>query len=179
MPHAFDRPVDYPGRPAPLRTLAAAVLTLSLGVAAGGAAAQPANRPAATQAQSPAGQKPAAAQPAGSPVDSRLAEIKKQLNITAAQQPQFEQFASVVKQNAQSMETLMQKAEQSSQPNAVEGLRTAANFAETEAENLKRLVPALESLYGTLSDQQKRAADRLFNAPPPSGPPPQTPRRRG
>ena len=66
----------------------------------------------------------------------------------------------------------MQKAAaQGAQQNAVEGLRTAASFAQTEADNLKRLVPALEALYASLSDQQKRAADKLFSAAPSSGAP--------
>ena len=55
----------------------------------------------------------------------------------------------------------------------MEGLRTAASFAQTEADNLKRLVPALEALYASLTDQQKRTADQLFNTAPPSGSPPQ------
>jgi protein CpxP len=171
MPHALDRPVDCPaarhGRVAARQALAGAVLTLSLAVAAIGTTAQ---------AQAPAGQKPGAATrpaaPAGNPIEGQLAEVKKRLSITAAQEPQFDQFATIVKQNAQTMEALMQKATaQGAQQNAVEGLRTAASFAQTEADNLKRLVPALEALYASLSEQQKRAADKLFGSTPPSGAP--------
>ncbi len=168
MPYALRRPDYRPAnrlaRPAALRALAGAVLLLSLGVAADWTTAQ---------AQSPAGQKPAAARPAGDPVEAQLGDIKKRLNITAAQQPQFEQFASVVKQNAKAMEALMQTAAQGAEKGAVEGLRTAATFAQTEADNLKRLLPALESLYTSLTDQQKRTADQLFNTAPPSGSPAQ------
>ena len=164
MPYAFERPE----RPAARRALAGAVLMLSLGVAANSATAQ---------TQSPAGQTPGAAtrqaEPAAHPVEARLGEIKQRLNITAAQQPQFDKFADVVKRNAQEMEALMEKAVQNAQQSAVEGLRAAADFAHTEAENLKRLVPALEALYTSLSEQQKRAADQLFSAPPPSDPPSQ------
>jgi hypothetical protein len=152
-----------------LRALAGAVLMLSLGVAADSATAQTANRPA--QAPSAAGQKPGAAQPAADPVEGQLAEIKKRLSITPAQQSQFDQFAGVVKQNAQDMEAMMQKAGQSAEQSAVEGLRSAASFAQTEADNLKRLVPALEGLYASLTDQQKRTADKLFNTAPSSGAP--------
>jgi protein CpxP len=169
MPNALDRPINPPRRPATLRALAGAVLMLSLGIAADSATAQTANRPA--QAQSSAGQKPGAGQPAGDRVEAQLGEIKKRLNITAAQQSQFDQFASTVKQNAQAMEALMQKAGQSAERNAVEGLRTAADFAQTEADNLKRLVPALDALYASFTDQQKRTADQLFNTASPSGAP--------
>ena len=170
MPDIHDRRIDRPairqGRPAARRVLAGAVLTLSLAVAATGATAQ---------AQAPAGQKPGAATaaaPAGNPIEGQLAEVKKRLSITAAQEPQFDQFATIVKQNAQTMDALMKKATaQDAQQNAVEGLRTAASFAQTEADNLKRLVPALEALYASLSEQQKRAADKLFSAAPSSSAP--------
>ncbi len=175
MPYALDRPdyrqVNRRGRPAALRLLAGAILMLSLGVAADSATAQTGSRPAPAQTQSPAGQK--GAQSAGDPVEAQLGNIKKRLNITAAQQPQFDEFATVVKQNAQAMEALMQKAAQGAEKSAVDGLRTAASFAQTEADNLKRLVPALELLYASLTDQQKRTADQLFSTAPPSGAPPQ------
>ena len=169
MPDALDLRIDCRavrrGHPAVRGALAGAVLTLSLAVAAIGATAQ---------AQAPAGQKPGAATrqaaPAGDPIETQLAEVKKRLSITAAQQPQFDQFATIVKQNAQTMDALMKKATaQGAQQNAVEGLRTAASFAQTEADNLKRLVPALEALYASLSEQQKRAADQLFSSAPSSG----------
>jgi hypothetical protein len=179
--HRDYRPVNHAGPPAALRVIAGAVLALSLGVAADGATAQNVNRPAPAQAQSPAGQKSAAARPAGDPVEAQLGDIKKRLSITAAQQPQFDQFASVVKQNAKEMDALMQKAAQGAEKGAIEGLRSAASFAQTEADNLKRLVPALEALYASLTDQQKRTADKLFNSAPSSGGPQGEPqgKRRG
>jgi periplasmic protein CpxP/Spy len=171
--HPANRPDNHRGRPAASWVLVGAVLMLSLGVAANSATAQTGNPSAPAQAQSPAGQKPGSARATADPIEGQLGNIKKRLNITAAQQPQFEQFATVVKQNAQAMEALMQKAAQGAEKSAVEGLRTAATFAQTEAENLKRLVPALEALYASLTDQQKRTADQLFNSAPPSGSPPQ------
>jgi hypothetical protein len=167
-------------RPGALRTLVGAVLMLSLGVATDSAMAQTGNKPQPAQAQSPtgqtsAGQKPAAAQnqapAADNPVEAHLADLKTQLNITAAQQPKFDEFAKVIKQNAETMDTAMQKAQQSAQQTAVEGLRAAANLTQTEADNLKRLVPALEALYATFSAEQKRTADELFSAGSPSGSP--------
>jgi hypothetical protein len=176
MPYALE-PWDYRSanrrdRPA-LRVLAGAVLMLSLGVVADSAMAQGVNRPTPAQAQSPAAQKPGAARSAGDPVEAQLGDIKKRLSITAAQQPQFDQFAAVVKQNAQAMDALMQQAAQGAEKSAVEGLRTAASFAQTEADNLKRLLPALEALYASLTDPQKRKADQLFNTGSPSGQSPQ------
>ena len=170
MPHTLDRL----NSPAARRALAGAVVLLSLGAAADSATAQTANKPA--QAQAPAGQKPAAAPTqapaAGNPIEAHLADIKQQLNITAAQQPKFEEFAKVIRQNAETMEAAMQKVQQSVRQSAVEGLRTAASLTQTEADNLKRLVPALEALYAALSGEQKRMADELFNTGSAAGPSP-------
>jgi periplasmic protein CpxP/Spy len=174
MPHALDR-LKYP---AALQALAGAVLMLSLGIAADSATAQTGNKQPPAQAQSPAGQKPAAAPKetpaADNPIDAHLAELKTQLNITAAQQPKFDEFAKVLKQNAETMDTAMQKAQQSAGQSAVEGLRAAASLTQTEADNLKRLVPALEGLYATLSAEQKRTADEMFSAGSSSGASPDT-----
>ena len=171
MPHALDRPKC----PAALRALAGAVLLLSLGVAADGATAQTANKPQPAQTQSPAGQKPAAApnqaSTAASPVEAHLAELKTQLKITAAQQPKFDEFAKVLKQNAETMQAAMQKGQQSARQTAVEGLRAAASLTQTEADNLKQLIPAFEALYASLSAEQKRTADEMFGTGSPSGAP--------
>lgn len=176
MPLAPDCPASRWMRRPARSAVAGAVMMLALGVAAGTTPAQ---------AQSPAKKAPPAAAPqtqaAGDPVEAQLAEIRTRLGITAAQQPHFENFANVLKQNAQAMEAMIQKAMPQARPNAVEGLRIAASFAQTEADNLKRLVPALEALYASLSEQQKRTADEMFGtAPssdtPPSGQPPARPR---
>lgn len=176
MPYALDRLE----RSAARRALAGAVLLLSLGVGAGGAAAQTGNRPQSpAHAQAPAAQKPGTAQSGAAPsqaqpedaVATHLAELKKQLDITAAQQPKFDEFAKVVKQNAETMDSAMQKMQQKAQQNAVENLRAAASLTQTEADNLKRLVPALEALYGSLTEQQKHVADEMFSSASPSGAP--------
>jgi hypothetical protein len=92
----------------------AAVLLPGLTGPGAGAAGLPEFRLA--QAQPPAGQRPAPpprqakpAQPPGNPVEGQIADLKKQLGITAAQQPQFDGFAQAIRQNAQAMDALMQQ----------------------------------------------------------------------
>jgi protein CpxP len=91
--------------------------------------------------------------------------LQKKLHITAAQQPQFDAFAQVMRQNAQAMDAAMPKQEQNRSTNAVEALRTSAQLAEAEAEGLKRLLPALQTLYDSLPDPQKRLADSVMGQP--------------
>ncbi len=101
-----------------------------------------------------------AAQSGGSDVDRQVADLKKQLKITPQQEPQFNAFAEVMRKNAQDADALMRQAPQTQ--NAVEGLKQAQQFTETQAEGMKRLVPALQALYDSLSDPQKKVADRVL-----------------
>lgn len=105
---------------------------------------------------------------AGADNDRQIADLRKRLAITPAQQPQFDAFAQAMRQNAQDMNALVQQEQQNPKPNAVEDLRSAAKLAEAEAAGLKRLLPPLQALYDSLSDQQKRTADQVLgnNGPP-------------
>ena len=121
------------------------------------------------------GSRGAAAQSGGSDVDRQVADLKKQLKITPQQEPQFNAFAEVMRKNAQDADALMRQAPQTQ--NAVEGLKQAQQFTETQAEGMKRLVPALQALYDSLSDPQKKVADRVLGGGEeaggaPGGPPP-------
>ena len=112
-------------------------------------------------------------------IERQISELKKRLNITPQQQPQFDAFAQAMRQNAQAMEPLMQE-QQSANRSAVDDLKAAAKFAEAEADALKRLLTPLQALYDALSDQQKKVADQVLVAsaggdqPPP---PPQAKKR--
>jgi protein CpxP len=113
-------------------------------------------------------------------IERQISELRKRLNITPQQQPQFDAFAQAMRQNAQTMEPLMQEQQQSAKRNAIDDLKAAAKFAEAEADALKRLLTPLQALYDTLSEQQKKAADQVLVAsaggdqPPP---PPQAKKR--
>jgi protein CpxP len=108
-------------------------------------------------------------------IERQISDLRKRLNITPQQQPQFDAFAQAMRQNAQTMEPLMQE-QQSVKRTAVDDLKAAAKFAEAEADALKRLLTPLQSLYDALSDPQKKVADQVLAAsaggdqPPP--PPP-------
>jgi len=95
------------------------------------------------------------------------ADLHKKLQITPAQQPQFDAVVKAMQQNAQEMDALMQQNPPDRRRNALDELRTQAQAAQTEAAGLQRLLPAFQSLYESLSEAQKREADQVFAAPPP------------
>jgi protein CpxP len=98
-------------------------------------------------------------------VDSRIADLRSKLHITAAEEPQWHQFADVMRTNARAMAQKFAEREQKFRTmNAVENMQSYAGIAEQHAKNMERLVPVFQNLYNALSDQQKRTADRLWRS---------------
>ena len=126
------------------------------------AAAQPAaTQPTAAQTASTT----AAAAPSATlkAADQRIQTLKTQLGITPVQTPLWDAFAQAMRDNAASTDALFQRrATTVAAMNAVDNMRSYAEIARDYASNTERLATAFESLYASLSDTQKQAADALF-----------------
>ena len=80
---------------------------------------------------------PVAGKNAQERVENRIKELHAQLHITPAEQPQWEQFAQVMRENARDMDQeFMQRAQQFLTMNAVQNMRSYEQIAE---EHTKRL----------------------------------------
>jgi len=135
------------------------------GSPAGGLMAQAAPAPAAPGAASPAPQAPSqATQPEGpvARVEIRIAELHDQFLITPTQEALFKAYADVMRSNAQAMQVLFQERAQSPDTAAINQLRWYARLTTAHAEALTKLVPVFDTLYQAMSDQQKKAADKVF-----------------
>jgi hypothetical protein len=87
------------------------------------------------------------------------------LRITPAEEPQWNQFAEVMRENAREMDqAYMQRAEQFPTMNALQNMQSYAQLAEEHAEHVKKLIPAFEALYNSMPEQQKQLADQVFRA---------------
>ncbi len=127
---------------------------------------------ALAQAAAPAAPAPAAAAPpAAAPlsaatqaaVDQRIRALQSQLGITPAQMPLWSAFAQAMRDNAASNEALFaQRAGSVSAMSAPDNMRSYAQIARAYADDTERLATAFDSLYASLSDTQKQAADTLF-----------------
>jgi hypothetical protein len=141
------------------------VAALPLAASAGGATpsqvaqAAPRGQPQGSAAQR---QPPAASQG----IEGQIADLRQQLHIAQAQQTQFDALAQAMRQNAEAMTKLAAQQPPGIKPNAVDAMREGQRMAQAEADALGRMLPPLEALYGTLSEQQKRVADRLFASGP-------------
>ena len=96
-------------------------------------------------------------------VDQRIRTLQSQLGITEAQMPLWSAFAQAMRENAAATDALFnQRASAVSTMNAPDNMHSYAQIARAYADNTDRLATAFDSLYASLSDTQKQAADTLF-----------------
>ncbi len=108
-------------------------------------------------------------------IEGRIAFLRTELRITDAQQPLWDAFVDVLRANAHAMMdmmTQMQGSMMQSQAAAPDTLLQRIDLHErmlaARLEGLRRMKAALQPLYATLDDTQKRTADELL-APGPMG----------
>jgi hypothetical protein len=100
-------------------------------------------------------------------VAQRIAQMHAQLHITAAQKPQWDAFASIMRENASRMDAALDQRQQQFQSmDALDNMKSYASVAEEHSQDMQKLVPAFSDLYASLSPQQKATADRLFRSGP-------------
>jgi periplasmic protein CpxP/Spy len=122
------------------------------------AQASPTSAPAAQSAQM-------SAEPLGAPgdrVELRILELHNSFHITPAQEPLFRAYADTIRANAAAMDALFQERAHNPDRSAVTELHWYARLTGAHAEAVNRLIPSFEALYQSLSDQQRRAADTVF-----------------
>lgn len=112
----------------------------------------------------PASGPPTASQPRGpaAAVEARIADLHRKLHITPSQQAQFDGFADVMRANAKSMQDLFQQRAQHRDRTAPGQLHWYAQLATAHAEATNKLIPVFDTLYQSLTDKQKKAADAAF-----------------
>jgi hypothetical protein len=100
-------------------------------------------------------------------VAQHIARLHAALKITPAQSQQWDAFAQMMRENATHMEGLYQlRAHSAATMNALDSMKSSEQIAEAHAQDLQKLQPPFEALYNSMSDGQKKTADRLFRRPP-------------
>jgi protein CpxP len=140
-----------PAAPAPAQTAPAPSATTPAPAAKGHVATRREHRADLTPAQRAAR------------VEARITSLHKQLAITTAQQPQWDAFAQVMRDNAKSMDKSFEtRGSRLASMNAADNMQSYADVAVAHAQDVQRLATAFQSLYGSFSDSQKQTADMLF-----------------
>ena len=97
-------------------------------------------------------------------VERRIAGLQRRLKITPEEQPQWDAFAAVMRQNAAHIEALQHdRAEKVATMSAPEDMRSYADVARAHADDLQRLAATFDTLYSAMTPEQKATADRTFH----------------
>jgi hypothetical protein len=96
-------------------------------------------------------------------VEQRIATLKTALKIAPDQETKWKAVADAMRQNAGMMQKLVDsKRAQAASMTAVDDLKTYQEFARTHLDGLKNLTSAFESLYTSMTPDQKKNADQVF-----------------
>jgi periplasmic protein CpxP/Spy len=96
-------------------------------------------------------------------VEHRITDLHGKLHITSQQSQPWDQFAQVMRDNAREMDGVYkQRAQKLDSMSAVDNMQSYALIEQQRAQDVQKLVPAFQTLYSSLSDQQKKTADQIF-----------------
>lgn len=152
------------------RTVFATTAIIGLSAFAAVAAQPGAGDPTAVRPSmaAPNGQPMTKAQPVmahgmGARIDQQITDLHARLLISPAQQPQWDRFSDVMRENARDTDQTFQRRVQAmSTMTAPENMQSYAQVTSEYAQHMQNLVPSFQALYETMSDSQKRIADQVF-----------------
>jgi protein CpxP len=117
----------------------------------------------ATGSKAPNAVQPTAHRPMASHIDQRINVLHTKLQISSAQQPQWDQFTQTMRENAQAMDDRFQRRVQTMPTmSAAENMQSYAHLVAEHGQDVQKLAAAFDMLYASMSDQQKRIADQSF-----------------
>ena len=95
--------------------------------------------------------------------EGRIKELQDAIKITEAQEPLWKNFTQVMRENAKETDALAkERAEKNKDMNAVEHMKYHSQMTEARLAQQKKLIPAFEALYASMSDEQKKTTDTIF-----------------
>ncbi|HTU56076.1 MAG TPA: Spy/CpxP family protein refolding chaperone [Acetobacteraceae bacterium] len=132
--------------------------------------ALPASALAQTQApptQAPSTSAPAAPGPQNGPesVRQHIADLHAMLQVTPAEEPQWNRFAQAMTANADSMhQAFEQRGAQLGTMNAAQDMESYAQLAALHAKNMQTIADAFQALYAVMPPAQQQNADTVFRS---------------
>lgn len=97
--------------------------------------------------------------------EARIAYVKSALKITPAQQPAFDRYAQVIRDNAAATQKAFQDLRgsrgQNQTTSAIERVEQRAKMAQMRDQQQQQYLAAFRPLYASLSADQKKVADDL------------------
>jgi hypothetical protein len=95
--------------------------------------------------------------------EARIKELHNKLHITAAQETLWGNVAQAMRDNGKTFRASMtDRSTRLSTMTAVDDLKSYQIVADEHSDGLKRLIPAFEALYASMTPAQQKHADRVF-----------------
>ena len=96
-------------------------------------------------------------------VEARIKDMHAKLKITQAQEAQWSKVVQVMRDNEKAIEPLIDaRIEHAKTMTAVDDLKSYGEITDAHADGIKKFTPVFATLYDSMSDAQKKAADALF-----------------
>jgi protein CpxP len=96
-------------------------------------------------------------------VDQRITRMHQRLKITPEQETAWNAFAEVMRSNVTSTDDAYKKRSASlATMTAPDNMANFAQIEQARAQGVENLATSFQTLYNTLSDDQKKAADAMF-----------------
>lgn len=92
-------------------------------------------------------------------VEARIEALHERLKITQAQEELWNNVAQVMRENAQTMSTILAKigSHKGNTETPVDDMKFYGEITDAHAASVKKFIPVFEALYNGLSDAQKKA----------------------
>ena len=99
--------------------------------------------------------------------EAQIKQLQGALNITEAQQELWDNLTQVMRENAKDMDALTdtlakERAESTKSMNAVEHIKLHSRITTAHSEQLEKFIPPFEAFYDSMSDEQKKTTDTIF-----------------
>jgi protein CpxP len=96
-------------------------------------------------------------------VEDRIKHLHDTLKITPDQEQQWQAVADAMRADEKDMKgVIADRRQHRDEMSAVDDLRNYQKVAETHVQGLQRLIPAFQTLYDSMSPEQKKNADTVF-----------------
>ena len=95
--------------------------------------------------------------------EAQIKQLQGELNITAVQEPLWNNLTQVMRENAKDMDALnKERAENTDPMNAVEHMKFHSKITQAHLDQMNKLIGPFETFYDSLSDDQKKITDTTF-----------------
>jgi periplasmic protein CpxP/Spy len=97
-------------------------------------------------------------------VEKHITELRAELKITPAQEPQWKEVVETMRENAKDLDHAIDKrTANAATATAIDDLNAYADIAQAHANGVKKLASAFSGLYSVMSVDQKKEADEAFS----------------